>query len=304
MGTFTKYSYTTMAANVDGYWVYMPTGASSASACIIGWHGLGEQGDGGPTQLDLVVTQGFPKLINDRMGTGSEFPYDCICIFPQYIGTPLSGLAFQNVINYVRANFTFDQNKLHITGYSNGAACVASWFEVGTLTHVASCSIVATSLGYSASAAPRLVSANMPCLFNHGDLDTGSTDYTKSTGWVSGLNTDGIIPAAVLDTLEDAGHNVDETIYDWTWYEPVTGLTQIEWHLQYSRSSATLTHDVFYKNGSQMNRLLMYSDNTWVQQQFISGAWTSVTKQAMQVRWKVGSTLYRANLTTGNYTIL
>jgi poly(3-hydroxybutyrate) depolymerase len=239
--TWTKYPYTSMSTNVDGYWVYMPAGAGPQSACIISFHGLGEQGDGGPTDLDKVITQGFAKLVNDRMNTGAEFPYDCICIFPQYIGTPLSGFFFQNVINYVKANFTFDESKLHITGYSNGAACVVNWWEVGTLSDVASCSIVSTSLGYSGSAAARLVAARMPVLLNHGTLDSGFTAYQKSVDWRDGLNALNISPPAVLDDMPDEGHNVDETVYDWTWYNPVSGLTQLQWHQQYQRVPGTDT---------------------------------------------------------------
>lgn len=239
--TWTKHPYTSMSVNVDGYWVYIPAGAGPQSSCIISFHGLGEQGDGGPTDLDKVITQGFAKLVNDRMNTGAEFPYDCICVFPQYIGTPLSGFFFQNVINYVKANFTFDESKLHITGYSNGAACVVNWWEVGTLTDVASCSITSTSLGYSGTAAPRVVAANMPCLFNHGTEDSGFTAYQKSVDWRDGLNALGINPQSVLDDMPGEGHNVDETVWDWTWYQPVPGKTQFEWHDQYSRVPATNT---------------------------------------------------------------
>lgn len=239
--SWTKHPYTSMAQNVDGYWVFIPPNVSANSACIISFHGIGEQGDGGPTQLDLVITQGFAKLVNDRMNTGAEFPYDCICVFPQYIGTPLSGSFFQSVINYVKANFTFDHSKLHITGYSNGAACVVNWWEVGTLTDVASCSIVATSLGYSGTAATRLVAARMPVLLNHGTLDTGFTAFQKSVDWRDGLNALNISPLSVLDDMLGEGHNVDETVYDWTWYNPVSGLTQLQWHLQYQRVPATDT---------------------------------------------------------------
>jgi poly(3-hydroxybutyrate) depolymerase len=239
--TWTKHPYTSMAANVDGYWVFTPLGAGLQSSCVIHFHGSGAQGDGGPTQLDLLINFGFAKLVNDRMNTAFEFPYDSILIFPQYIGTPLSGVAFQNVINYVKANFTFDQSKLHISGYSLGAGCIANWWENGDLQDVASCSLLATSLGYSSTAAPRVVAANMPCLFNHGTLDGGVTAYQKSVDWRDGLNALGITPLSVLDDMPGEGHSIEITVWDWTWYQPVAGKTQFEWHDQYQRVPATET---------------------------------------------------------------
>lgn len=227
-----------MTTNVGGYWVYTPTGASANSACIIAMHGSGEQGDGSSTDLNKLTTQGFAKLINDTMGTGGEFPYDCICIFPQYTGGTPSLFRMQGIINYVKSNFTFDQNKLHLTGYSLGAAGVTGWWEIGDLTDIASCSIVATPSTYYSAGAANAVADNMPTLFLHGTLDAHPTAYAYSVGWVNGLNTDGINPAAVLVSLTGEGHNIDEAVYDWRWYQPVTGKTLMQWHFDYSRAAS------------------------------------------------------------------
>jgi len=239
--SWVKHANSPLATNIGGYWMFTPAGAGPETPMLICLHGLGDQGDGSSSQLDLIITHGFAKLINDRLNTALAFQENIICIFPQYIGTPISGYYIQNMIDYVKANFTFDHTKLHLSGYSNGAACVVNWWEVGNLEDVASCSLVATSLGYSSTAAPRVKAVNMPCLFNHGTLDTGLTDFQQSVGWRDGLNALGISPLAVLDDMPGEYHNVDITVYDWTWYNPVSGLTQLQWHLQYQRVPGTDT---------------------------------------------------------------
>lgn len=312
MGTWVKYAATPMATNVGGYWLYTPTGASASSACIIAFHGLGEQGSGSSSDLDLLLNQGLSKLINDRMGGANEFPYNAYVVCPQYTGGTLTSGRTQAVIDYVQANLTFDLNKLHMTGLSLGAEVITNWWFNGNLTEVASCLMYSTPSQYYADGANNAVAANMPCMFVHGTADSNPfTPYTRSERWVNGfvdngwpgLNGLGIQPPAILVTATGYDHNTWNDGYDWlqSFYYTQPHLT---WMLSNSRGSATLVHEVLYRPSTTLFKLLLYSDNTWVQQQFISGAWTPVSKQAMQVRWKVGSTLYRANLTTANYTML
>lgn len=234
--TWVKHPDVTLATNVYGYWQFTPDGANENTPLLIFWHGSGEQGGGNSTDLDKLTTQSLPKLINDNMGTGNEFPHHCIVICPQYVGTPLGGFAFQSVINWVRANKTFDHSKLHLAGYSLGGACIANWWDVGTLEHVASCYLIAPSLTYFANAGARLAASGMPILFSHGDGDTGFTAYSNSTGWVTNLTADGVLPTPILDTLPGEGHNIDELVHNWTNYYPVTnGQDAIEWQLQFQR---------------------------------------------------------------------
>jgi hypothetical protein len=139
--------------------------------------------------------------------------------------------------------------------------------------------------------------------FFHGDSDS-VVSYSNSTGWVSALNGGTpIVPAAQLTTLVGADHNIWNTVYDYG-YNIGNGQNVYQWLLSQSRGAATLLHELLFKNGSTLYKLLLYSDNTWTQQQFISGSWTDVTKQNFNIRWKVGSTLYRAAMTSTNYSFL
>jgi poly(3-hydroxybutyrate) depolymerase len=312
MGTWTKYAATPMATNVGGYYLYTPTGANSSTACIIALHGLGEQGSGSTTDLDLLETEGLSQLVHDNMGTGFEFPYNSLVVFPQYTGGAPTLFRVQGIIDYVKANLTFDQNKLHLTGLSLGAQGVTNWWDIGDLTDIASCSVLSTPSTYYEGGANNAVASDMPIWFIHGDADENPFCHpTNSTRWVNGYETNGwaglnglgITPATKLTLVADGGHNIYNIVYDWNNWED-GGQTLIEWHLTNSRSSATLSHEVLYKNGSTLYKLLLYSDNTWTQQQFISESWTDVSKQTFKIRWKVGSTLYRASMTSTNYSLL
>jgi poly(3-hydroxybutyrate) depolymerase len=299
--TWQKMASTPMTTNVGGYWIFTPAGANSTTPCIIAMHGLGEQGSGSSTDLNLIVTQGFPKLINDRVGTGSAFPHNCIVIFPQYTGGTPSLFRMQGIIDYVKANITFDQNKLHLAGYSLGAAGVTGWWEIGDLTDVASCLIAATPSTYYSAGAANAVTYNMPTLFIHGDQDVHPTAYAYSVAWVNSLNTDGISPASILKTMPGEGHNVDETVWDWTWYEVQPGYDAIEWQLQFSRGSATLVHTLIGNSGGTVYRWKLFSNNTFTVETHNGTTWVSTSGFTQTMRGRISSTNYRwlmnANLT-------
>jgi hypothetical protein len=228
-----------MTTNVGGFWLYTPTGASASSDCLIFLHGMGDQGSGSSSDLNILITQGLCKIVNDTMGTAFEFPHDCILVFPQYTGGTPTLFRVQGIIDYVKANITFDQNKLHLSGYSLGAAGVTGWWEIGDLSDVASCSITATPSTYYESGAVNVVAYNMPTLFLHGTLDVHPTAYAYSVNWVNELNADGVNPASVLFSVTNEGHNIDETVYDYRSYQVEPGKNLIEWHQQFSRASGS-----------------------------------------------------------------
>jgi poly(3-hydroxybutyrate) depolymerase len=309
MGTWVKYPNTTMTTNVGGYYLYTPTGANSSTACIIALHGLGEQGSGSSTDLGLLETEGLSEIIHSNMGTGFEFPYDSLVVFPQYTGGAPTLFRVQGIIDYVKANLTFDQNKLHLTGLSLGAQGVTNWWDIGDLTDIASCSVLSTPSTYYENGANNCVAADMPIWFIHGDADENPfCPPTNSTRWVNGfvdngwagLNGLGITPATKLTLVAGGSHNVYNTVYNWNnWTDG--GQTLIQWHLTNSRASGILVHDFRFKKSGVLNKILLYSDNTYTQQRVTGNSWADVTQESFSVRWDNAGNKYRFVFTGSTY---
>jgi hypothetical protein len=214
------------SANVGGYWEYLPAGWNTGpKPVIICFHGSGERGDG-ITNLNLVLNQGLPNLINNRFGQGNAFPYDSIVIAPQYAGATLPSGRVQDIINFVKNNYDVDLSRIYLTGLSLGAEAITNWWFNGTLTDVAACLIISTPSQFYQPAADNAVAANLPTFWVHGRDDSNSfTPYTKSERWVEGYETNGwpglnglgIQPAAILKLLDGVDHNQDawNNAHDW-----------------------------------------------------------------------------------------
>ncbi len=224
-----------VSSAVNGYWEFLPQGWNTGpKPALIVFHGSGEQGNG-TTQLNNILTQGLPKLINDRWGTGNSFPHDMIVICVQYVGSPPGLYAVNDTINWVIANYDVDPDSVHVTGYSLGAAGVLGWTDLGDLSHVASLSSVATSQSYFANGGNNIVNSNLATIFIHGANDVFPTSYSFSVGWRDSINALSPAIPAVLVTVPGQGHNIDEIVYDWLSFEVATGMDVFEWHLDNSR---------------------------------------------------------------------
>lgn len=228
----TKRASVPMTTNVGGFWEWLPTGYNTGTQypCIIFFHGQGHQGSGSSSSLDIMLNGGVTKFLND-----SGFPYNAVVLCPQYQGGYPSGALIQNVINYAKANYSLNTNKIYLTGYSLGGAIVDNWGDTGTLTDIAAMVVVAGAAGYNASVATKYKTAKMPFMFHHGTLDGVVSINSTTRAWVTGLNTSpGIVPTAQKNEIVGGGHNVDTTVYDYTY--KVDNKNYAEWLLQFDRS--------------------------------------------------------------------
>jgi predicted esterase len=299
------------SANVGGYWEYLPAGyGATPKPVIICLHGSGERGDG-DTQINLVLNQGLPYLINTRFGTGNAFPYDCIVIAPQYTGATLTSGRTQDIINFVRNNYNVDTNRIYLTGLSLGAEAITNWWFNGTLTGVAACLIISTPSSYYADGAVRAVAANLPTFWVHGLADSNPfTPYTRSERWVNGfvdngwpgLNGLGINPPAILKLLPGVDHSADawNSAHDWNAVSvsgnPVNdygGGLIMDWLLAQTRSSSTLTNTLIGKIGATTYRWKLYSDNSYTVETHNGTTWVSSAAAATSLRGRISGTNYR-----------
>jgi hypothetical protein len=244
--TWTARPGVSMGVDIGGFYEYKPPFyVAGKSSALISLHGIGDLGDGNG-QLNLLLNNGIPKHINNLMGTADQFPYDMLVIVPQYNSSSLNASRLQSIVNYVRANYDFDKSRLHITALSLGSDGATNWLNGGTLTHVASMSMLCTPSVFYQPGADNAKAANMPTLFVHGLNDSNPfTPWEKSRDWAQGLKNIGISPESIFFPMPGYDHNCWDDLYYWPFvgYLLVDGTRDVyQWHDQYSRSDGiTLT---------------------------------------------------------------
>ena len=129
--------YVTTTANSGGYYEYLPTsywnGANQSYPLLIFLQGIGEMGDGSPSQLSRMAWVGLPGVIN-----GGRFPssftvngqtFSYIVLAPQFKNWP-SPSDVNDIINYAIQNYRVDQSRIYVTGLSMGGG--VTWQYAGT----------------------------------------------------------------------------------------------------------------------------------------------------------------------------
>ena len=109
----------------QGFWEYLPQGYESKEEwpLIIFYHGLGENGNGSSGELNLILGNGIPKLINndqwpvESSSVGDEF----IVLSPQHSGNGCHD-AFQmdEFLRWATENYAVDPTRIYMTGLSCG----------------------------------------------------------------------------------------------------------------------------------------------------------------------------------------
>jgi hypothetical protein len=231
--TWTARQGVSMTGGTNGFYEYLPSSYNGINKLpvIIYAHGLGEVGNG-TTQLVNLTNNAIPMMINNY-----GFPYQAIVIAPQFSSPWPGAFTINNIINYVRTNYSVDTNKIYLTGLSMGGGSIMDWGEVGDIYKIAAMAPLCPASVWQPSIGNRYKYYGMPFWFFHGDAD-GIVAYSNSTGWVSNLNASpSIVPTANLTTLSGYGHNIWNDVYDYS-YNIGNGQNVYQWLLSQSRAGS------------------------------------------------------------------
>ena len=265
--TFTARPGVNMSTNIHGFYEYLPQGydpgGTTTYPVIIAFHGYGERGDGGATDLAKIIQpgKGLASLLNTGSFPGSftvnSQTYRFIILCPQVQASfpDVSEGDVDQVISYAINNYKADINRVYLTGLSMGGGLVWEYASNST-TNANRVAAIVPICGavldpnnpvvpnYASTPvfaeARNITAANLPVWATHNQGDNVvPVSYTNN--YISYINTapppTPLARATIFTTWTDA-HDAWTQTYDPAFEE--AGLNIYEWMLQYQRSLTSL----------------------------------------------------------------
>jgi poly(3-hydroxybutyrate) depolymerase len=206
-------------------------------------HGIGELGDGSPSQLKRVLRNGVPKLIENKTlpnsftvnGESNSF----LIISPQFRKNYRDAAVVSSLIDYCVANYRVDESRIYLTGLSMGGGI--SWvYAAKSATNakrLAAMLVVCGNTNASSGGIARIASSNLPVWATHSSEDP-VVSSSNSINWINGLNayTPAINPKALLTLFNSKGHDAWSKTYNPD-FKP-NGLNVYQWLLSHKRDGA------------------------------------------------------------------
>jgi predicted esterase len=236
--------YIATSANSGGFYEYLPQGYSTNPSqtypVIIFLHGVGELGDGSPSQLPRMLNAGLPASINvgempvslTVNGQTNSF----IVISPQFINWP-SSADVDAVINYTISHYRVNTNRIYLTGISMGGGVL--WEYVGAnstyANRIAAIVPIAGASWPDYGRARVISNANIPVWAFHNNGDpTVPVWYTEN--YVAQINEAPAPNPQARKTIFNSGqHDAWTFVYNSSVKED--NMTIYQWMLQYSKGS-------------------------------------------------------------------
>ncbi|HEY0066105.1 MAG TPA: carbohydrate-binding protein, partial [Flavisolibacter sp.] len=227
--------------NSNGYYEYLPQGYNPAGSetypLIVFIHGVGELGNGDPSNLPRVLVTGLPAYIQ-----WGRFPssfnvngqtHKFIVISPQFIGWP-SPENVHSMIAYLKNTYRVNPNRIYVTGLSMGGGATWDYASVYANEPAAILPIAGASWP-DRTRARNIAAGNIPiwALHNVGD-PTVPVAYTND--YVSIINEPPASNPQAIKTIFNSGsHDAWSTAYNPDYRE--NGMNVYEWMLQYQKGT-------------------------------------------------------------------
>ncbi len=240
--------YVSMSPLSNAYYEYLPQGYSSSGSqkfpLMIFVHGLGETGDGSPSQLTRVLRHGPPKLIDQGVFpasfvvSGQTFSF--IVLSPQFISWP-DDIDIDDIINYAIQNYNVDTSRIYLTGLSMGGGVV--WQYAGDdINYGKRIAAIVPIAGASYPAYFRcanIAAANIAVWATHNNGDPTVPSYYT----IDYVNTIDAVPLppnplAIKTIFQSNSHDAWTQTYDVN-FRP-NGKNVFEWMLQYKNAGNIL----------------------------------------------------------------
>jgi len=241
--------YKRIDTNVGGYLESLPNDYAANPTkkypLLIALHGVGELGDGSPGVLEELTNIGVAKKIRTGFFPatftvgGKSFSF--IVITPQMETTSNWPTSIQAVIEYCKAHYRVDEQRVYLTGYSLGGNC--AWkYAGGSVDHaetLAAALLVCPGASPTATQISNVNTAQLP-IWVTNNSDDPFTSASNATALVKAINAAGPThPAALLSIITRVSHDAWSQTYDPT-FKP-NGINVYEWMLSKTRGTAQST---------------------------------------------------------------
>ncbi len=231
-------------AAMGGYYESLPVGYASNPSkkypLIISFHGIGELGDGSAGQITKLLSNGLPRLINEKrfpssLTVGGE-QFSFIVVSPQLSSNYRNPAGVVDVINHCIQKYRVDPDRIYLTGLSMGGGL--AWLYAGHSKAYADRLAAMLVICGNTQAYPNMVkaisSSNLPVWITHNSNDN-VVPTTHSTKWEQELNATGIQPQTLLNIFDGGGHDAWTQTYDPGFKR--AGLNVFEWMLMHKRGA-------------------------------------------------------------------
>ncbi|HEX2848563.1 MAG TPA: T9SS type A sorting domain-containing protein [Chitinophagaceae bacterium] len=240
--TFTP-RYVEIASNIHGFYEYLPAGYNTSSETyplLIFVHGMGEMGDGSPSQLPKVLVNGVPKLIKDgkfpQSFTVNGQTHKFIVLAPQMQNSSVVDVTLNMLIDYAIAHYRVNPNRIYATGLSLGGGFVwkLAGIKATSAQRLAAIVPMCGAATFYTNMANNIGNSNLPVWAFHNEGDP-TVSVNTSRSWVNGINLTTVTPKAKLTVFPVSGHDCWTKASDPNYRE--NGLNMYEWMLSYSRGT-------------------------------------------------------------------
>lgn len=230
-------------ANIKGYYKSLPARYAETDQkypVIIYFHGGGQYGNGS-TDLPLVLTEGIPKLISEKMFppsfTVDNEKFSFIVIAPQFVKKAVNS-EVEQLVAYVKDSFRVDPSRIYLAGLSLGSRVLSDYAaykptEIAAITAMAGAPQIDENLNAKCTA---MVNAELPVWQFH-NRDDSAWYYSEASRYIEVFNgLKPVIPAR-FTTFEVGTARLHHDCWtkgtDPTYKED--GKNIYEWMLQYTR---------------------------------------------------------------------
>jgi predicted esterase len=249
--TWTARPGVAMSPKVNGFYEYLPLGyvedVSVNYPVIIFFPGAGETGNG-TTELFRMNNAGLGLRINQgnfpQVFTYNSINYKFIVIGAQTTQELSNNSEVDGVIEYVKANYRVDLNRIYLTGLSLGGGTALRHIS-GSLAQAQKIAAVAVQCPFynvaDASPPQQIAAANVPVITFHDPSDPQVSIFFSNNllSQVNGANPAPQTPARKIELAGTPGfiHNVWDEVLNPIYQVPLTGgLNMYQWLLQYTRA--------------------------------------------------------------------
>ncbi len=228
-----------------GYAEYVPAAYATQAGwpLIIALHGDGQSGTGNATDIQKIDDDGLPKQVaNGTWDTNKRF----VVLAPQMNWETRTAVQVYDFIQFAKANYKIDPNRIYLTALSGGGGPFYRYMEAYSGGEIAAAVPVSTLYSFSSAPAPCMWK-RVPAWLFFGENDTAAAVNSHATAPYNGLKACSPAPTVSprLTVFSGAGHDVWSRTYNLSGMNTtvVSGrdaytMSVYDWLLQYSKGGS------------------------------------------------------------------